>query len=155
MNLLSLQNPAFVAYVIVATLLILKVAAVAWLTVLRMMQVKGGFRAPEDLRRTPLNPRPDPKQLEPNERVERMRRIQMNNLENLPFFLAAGLIYLLTDPPAALAQWLFYGYLVSRVLHFLAYATAQVHEVRATFWTIGSVIVIYMAVASLVKAIGA
>ena len=43
------------------------------------MQVKGGFRSPEDIKKTPLNPDPNPKQLEPNERVERIRRIQLND----------------------------------------------------------------------------
>src|SRR5689334_12117990 len=68
-------------------------AAMSWLTVLRMMQEKGGFRSPEDLRKTPLNPEPDAKQLQPNERVERIRRIHLNDLENLPFFLIAGLLF--------------------------------------------------------------
>ena len=47
-------------------------------------------------------------------------------------------------PPLALAQWLLYGYVVSRLLHSGAYITGQIHEVRATFWTVGSVILIYM-----------
>ncbi len=126
--------------------MILKVVAMSWLTVVRMMGAKGGFRAPEDLKKTPLNPAPNPQQLAPNESVERVRRIQMNDLENVPFFLAAGFLYVLTGPPLQLAQGLFYGYVVSRLLHFLAYFTGQIHEIRATFWTVGSVIVIYMSV---------
>ena len=86
--------------------MILKVVAMSWLTVARMMGANGGFRAPEDLKKTPLNPNPDPAQLLPNERVERVRRIQQNDLENVPFFLAAGFLYILTDPPLLLAQWL-------------------------------------------------
>ena len=72
----------------------------SWLTVVRMMKVKGGFRSPEDIKKTPLNPEPDPKQLEKNEYVERIRRIHMNDLENLPFFLVAGFLYVFTGPPA-------------------------------------------------------
>src|SRR5437762_388121 len=49
MATLSLQNPLFATYVIAATLMILKVVSMSWLTVVRMMQVKGGFRSPEDL----------------------------------------------------------------------------------------------------------
>jgi hypothetical protein len=45
---LSLQNPLFATYVIAATLMILKVASMSWLTVVSMMQVNGGFRSPED-----------------------------------------------------------------------------------------------------------
>lgn len=154
MDQLSLKNPLFATYVVAATLMILKAVAMSWLTVVRMIQVNGGFRAPEDLRRTPLNPHPDPRQLKPDERVERFRRIQMNDLENLPFFLVAGFLYILTGPPLPLAQVLLYGYVVSRLLHFWAYATARTHDMRATFWTIGSLILIFMAVRTLVAALG-
>lgn len=154
MDNLSLQNPIFATYVIAATLMILKAVGMSWLTVARMMQVKGGFRAPEDLRKTPLNPVPDPRQLEPDERVDRIRRIQMNDLENLPFFLVAGFLYVLTGPSLLLAQALLYGYLVSRLLHFAAYLTAQTHDVRATLWTIGSLILIFITVRTLLAALG-
>lgn len=154
MDGLSLQNPVFATYVIAATLMILKAVSMSWLTVIRMMQEKGGFRAPEDLKKTPLNTAPDPRQLEPNERVERIRRIHLNDLENLPFFLVAGLLYVLTEPPLLWAQWLLYGYVASRFLHFLAYFTAQTHDMRATLWTAGSLILIFMTVQTLLAALG-
>jgi glutathione S-transferase len=93
--------------------------------------------------------------LAPNESVERIRRIHQNDLENLPFFLAAGLLFILTNPPLALAQWLLYGYVVSRFLHFIAYLTAQTHDMRATLWTIGSLILIFMTGWALIAAMGA
>jgi glutathione S-transferase len=154
MDRLSFQDPVFATYVIAATVMILKAVGMSWLTVVRMMQVKGGFRSPEDLRKTPLNPVPDPKQLEPNERVERIRRIQMNDLENLPFFLVAGFLYVLTEPSLMLARVLFYGYVASRLLHFAAYFTAQTHDMRATFWTVGSLILIFMTLRTLLAAFG-
>lgn len=141
---LSLNNPLFATYVIAAALMILKAVSMSWLTVQRMMQANGGFRSPEDLRKTPLNPNPDPAQLAPNESVDRIRRIHLNDLENLPFFLVAGFLFVATAPPLALAQWLLYGYVVSRFLHFIAYFTAQTHDMRATLWTIGSLILIFM-----------
>lgn len=155
MDRLSLQNPVFVTYVIAASVMILKVVAMSWLTVLRMMSENGGFRAPEDIRKTALNPNPDPSQLAPNERVDRIRRIQLNDLENIPFFLVAGLLFVLTDPSLALARWLLYGYVVSRLLHFAAYFTAQTHDMRATLWTIGSLILIFISGWTLVVALGA
>lgn len=154
MDKMNLQNPVFATYVIAATIMILKAVSMSWLTVLRMMQAKGGFRSPEDIRKTPLNPEPDPKQLEPNERVERIRRIQLNDLENLPFFLVAGFLFVLTEPSLMVARLLFYGYVVSRLLHFAAYFTARTHDTRATFWTVGSLILIYMACRTLVAALG-
>jgi glutathione S-transferase len=63
MEPLSLHNPLFATYVIAATLMILKAVSMSWLTVLRMLQIKGGFRSPEGLRKTPLNPAPNPHQL--------------------------------------------------------------------------------------------
>ena len=153
MPLLSFDNPVFAAFAISAAIMVLKAVAMSWLTVVRMMQVNSGFRSPEDLRRTLLNPTPDPKQLLPDERVERIRRIQQNDLENLPFFFMAGALYVLTDPPLALAQWLFYGYAVSRLLHFAAYISGQIHDIRATLWTVGSLIIVFMAVMALVHAL--
>ena len=139
---------------IAASLMILKTVGMAWLTVYRMMSEKGGYRSPEDLRRTPLNPSPDPQQLAPNERVERVRRIHQNDLENIPFFLVAGFLYVLTGPPLLLAQLLLYGYVVSRLLHFAAYLAARTHDTRATLWTIGSLIIVFMALRALLAALG-
>lgn len=154
MDPLSLQNPLFATYVTAATLMILKAVSMSWLTVIRMMGARAGFRSPEDLRKTPLNPNPDPKQLEPDERVERIRRIHLNDLENLPFFLVAGFLFVLTGPALALAQWLLYGYVVSRFLHFAAYLSARTHDTRATLWTIGSLILIFMTGWTLLTALG-
>lgn len=154
METLSLQDPLFATYAIAAALMILKAVSMSWLTVLRMMQIRGGYRSPEDLRKTLLNPDPNPAQLGPDERVERIRRIQMNDLENLPFFLAAGFLYVLTEPPLLTAQILLFGYVVSRLVHFAAYLTAQTHDVRATLWTIGSLILIYMTLRVLFTALG-
>lgn len=154
MDKVSLHNPTFATYVIAATLMILKAVSVSWLTVVRMMQEKGGFRSPEDIKKTTLNPEPNPRQLEPNERVERIRRIQLNDLESLPFFLVAGFLYVLTDPSLPLVRWLLYGYVVSRLLHFAAYFTAQTHDTRATLWTVGSLILIFITCRTLLAALG-
>jgi glutathione S-transferase len=152
---LTLNDPLFATYVIAASLTILKAVAMSWLTVVRMVDVKGGYRSPEDIKKTPMNPAPDPAQLLPNERVERIRRIQLNDLESLPYFLVAGLLYILTQPSLLLAQWLLYGYVASRLLHFIAYLTGQIHEIRATFWTVGSLILIFMTIRTLISAVGA
>jgi glutathione S-transferase len=129
--------------------MILKAVAMSWLTVTRMMQVKGGFRSPEDVKKTILNPAPSAAQLAPNEYVNRI------DLENLPFFLVAGLLFVLTQPSLMLAQWLLFGYVVSRLLHFAAYFTARTHDTRATLWTVGSLILIVMTVWTLFAALRA
>ena len=38
--------------------------------------------------------------------------------------------------------------------HFAAYLTAQIHDIRATFWTIGSLILIFMTGLALFAALG-
>lgn len=149
MSQFTLSNPVFAAYAIAAALMVLKVMGQGWMTVWRMQRSHTGLASPEDLRPGPLNRNPDPAQLEPNDYVERSRRMHRNDLENVPAFWAAGLVFVATTPPLWLAQILFYGFVVTRLAHFWAYGTGQSHEVRATFYTIGSAIVIYMALHTL------
>ena len=85
MDRLTFENPVFATYASAASLMILLAIATAWITVVQMLRYKGGFRAPEDLKKTPVNPTPNPHQNEPNEHVERWRRIMLNHLENIPF----------------------------------------------------------------------
>jgi glutathione S-transferase len=144
-TLLSLDNPVFHAYVLAAGIMILKLMLQPWMTVLRMTKVGGGFRSPEDAKRSPLNPNPVAGQLDVNEYVERARRINLNDLESIPGFLAAGFLLVLSDPPVLMAQILIWTYVTARASHFIAYLTAQLHDVRALCWTFSSLSVIAMA----------
>ncbi|MCG6949277.1 MAG: MAPEG family protein [Acidobacteria bacterium] len=150
---MTFDNPVFVTYVIAASLMVLKVMGQGWMTVVRMMKVGGGFLNPEDESKGWTNPKPRPGQLDPDDYVERSRRMHRNDLENIPIFLIAGLLFVLTEPVLWVAQLLFFGFVAARLLHFWAYLTAKPHEVRATFFTIGSLIVIGMAVFTLAYAI--
>ena len=153
MNLLTMENPVFVTYMITAAIMILKIMGQGWMTVYRMMKVDAGYASPEDLRAGPLNRTPSPEQLEVNDYVDRSRRMHRNDLENIPAFLACGLLFVLAQPSLLLAQVLMYGFAATRLVHAVVYATGQPHEVRATFYTIGSVIVIVMALYVLVAAL--
>lgn len=143
--LLSLENPVFHTYMIAASIMILKLMFQPWMTVVRMTKAGAGYRAPEDLKKTPLNPNPDPSQLEVNEYVDRSRRLNLNDLESIPGFLVAGFLFVLVSPPLLLAQILIWTYVASRAVHFVAYTTAQIHDIRAFCWTWSSVSVIVMA----------
>lgn len=145
MNLLNFENPTFATYVIAAALLVLKVMGQGWMTVYRMLKSDSGLASPEDLQKGLINKNPNPEQLEVNDYVDRSRRMHRNDLENIPAFWVAGLLFVLIDPALWLAQVLMYGFVAARLAHFLAYTSKQTHEVRATFYTIGSLIVIYMA----------
>lgn len=149
--MLNLANPVFHTYVLAACIMILKLMLQPWMTVVRMMTVSAGFRSPEDAKKSPLNLKPSAGQLEVNEYVDRSRRMNLNDLESIPGFLAAGLLFVLADPPLLLAQILIWTYVASRAAHFLAYVTAQLHDVRAFCWTWGSLAVIAMAVYTLMQ----
>jgi len=146
---LSLDNPVFHTYALAATIMILKLMIQPWMTVQRMMKIHAGFRAPEDAKKSPLNPEPTAGQTEPIEFVERSRRMNLNDLESIPGFLAAGFFFVLTGPPLLLAQILIWTYVAARAAHFVVYATGQLHDIRATCWTISSLAVITMAVYAL------
>ena len=150
---LSLQNPVFQTYVLAASIMILKLMLQPWMTVVRMMKAGGGFRSPEDAKKSPLNPKPQATQLEINEYVDRSRRINLNDLESIPGFLAAGFLFVLAQPPLLLAQILIWTYVASRAAHFVAYVTAQLHDIRAFCWTWSSLSVIAMAGYVLMKAL--
>ncbi|MDB5407347.1 MAG: hypothetical protein JWL84_2259 [Rhodospirillales bacterium] len=145
MNLVTFANPVFQYYAVAAALMIVKMMSQGWITVFRMLKVNAGFRNPEDARKSPMNPDPSPAQLLPNEYVERSRRLHGNDIENIPLFLVAGLLYVCTAPSAALAIGLYGVYVLSRLAHFTIVMTHRSHEARALFWTIGSVIIYFMA----------
>ena len=149
--LLSFDNPVFAVYALAASIMLLKLLLQPWMTVVRMMSVRAGFRSPEDAKKSPLNPNPDPSQIEPNEYVERSRRLNLNDLESIPAFLIAGLLFVLVEPPLVLAQVLIWTYVVARAAHFVAYVTAQLHDIRATLWTFSSISILAMVVYTLVQ----
>jgi glutathione S-transferase len=152
-NLLTLDNPVFHTYLIVAAIMILKLMLQPWITVQRMMKVRAGFRSPEDIKKSPLNPEPEEGQTDINEYVDRSRRINLNDLESIPGFLAAGFLFVLVSPPVLLANSLLWTYVAARAAHFAAYMTGQLHDIRATFWTFSSIPVITMAVYVLVQVV--
>ena len=153
MEAFTLDDPVFRTYVIAAALAILKMLAHAFLVVYRMLRVNGGFLNPEDAKKTFGNPNPSASQLDVNDYVDRARRMHRNEGENTPLFLAAGLIFVAATPPLWLAQALLYGYIAARLAHLWAYATAQNHEVRAAFFTLGAIAIAAMAIFALYAAL--
>lgn len=153
MNAFTVENPVFVTYMIASAIMILKVMGQGWMTVYRMLKTNGGWASPEDLRPGLINRDPRPEQLELNDYVDRSRRMHRNDLENIPAFLACGLLFVAAGPSYLVANVLMYGFVGARLAHTIAYATAQSHEVRATLYTIGSAAVIVMAAYVLVAVV--
>ena len=153
MTALAMDNPIFITYMIAAALMILKIMGQGWITVYRMLKSDSGLASPEDLQTGLINRNPRPEQLEVNDYVDRSRRMHRNDLENIPAFLACGLLFVIAGPSLLLANILMYTFVGARLIHALAYATKQTHEVRATFYSIGSIVVIIMAIYVLVAAV--
>jgi uncharacterized MAPEG superfamily protein len=153
MTALTMENPVFVTYVIAAAIMILKIMGQGWMTVYRMLKSDAGLVSPEDLQAGLINRNPRPEQLELSDYVDRSRRMHRNDLENIPAFLACGFLFVVAGPSYLLANLLMYGFVGARLVHTLAYATKQSHEIRATLYTIGSVVVIIMAVYVLAAAV--
>jgi glutathione S-transferase len=57
--------------------------------------------------------------------------MNLNDLEGIPAILIASFLFTLADSPLLLAQIFIWTYVASRALHFGAYPTAQLHDVRA------------------------
>jgi|SRR5271166_1505697 len=90
MNLLTFENPVFSCYALAAALLIVKMMSQGWITVFRMFKVNGGFRYPEDARKSLANPDPSPGQLLPNEYVERGCDSNRCSVDSVRIDLAGG-----------------------------------------------------------------
>jgi glutathione S-transferase len=140
-----MENPLFVAYAISAAIMVLKIMGQGYMTVWRMGKSGMGLLNPEDLLPGPSNRNPHPRQLELNDYVDRSRRIHRNDLENIPAYLAIGLLFVAVEPPFALAISLMALFVVARLVHTIVYATAQEHHIRAIPYTVGSLVVIFMA----------
>jgi glutathione S-transferase len=150
MTLYSTQNPTFLVYAITASIMILKIMGQGWMTVYRMTKIESGFLNPEDLLPGRINRSPRAEQLNFNDYVDRSRRIHRNDLENIPAFLAAGLLLVAVNPPYFIAFALMVGFVTARLVHTFVYITGQRHEIRALPFTIGSLMVILMALYVLV-----
>jgi len=118
-----------------------------------MIKSDAGLLNPEDLLAGPANRNPRPEQLALSDYVDRSRRVQRNDLENIPAFLAAALLFVAVEPSLLWAQILMYTFVAARLAHTLAYMTSQRHEVRATLFSVGSIAVMAMAAYTLFAAV--
>lgn len=56
-------------------------------------------------------------EIKKSEDVERIRRAHLNDLENIPAFLIAALMYVMTEPQPDVALWLIRVAVIARILH--------------------------------------
>ncbi|EDV27431.1 uncharacterized protein TRIADDRAFT_53118 [Trichoplax adhaerens] len=118
-ELLTFNNPVLYLYVSSTCILILKMLSLGIIIPL-IRTIKKIPGSPEDAKFLQANMKDIDTR---KEYLERVRRSHYNDLENIPFFLLIGLVYVLTDPPAGPAKILFRVYAAARVIHTAAYIT--------------------------------
>nr|AIL23554.1 microsomal glutathione S-transferase [Tenebrio molitor] len=137
-----LENPVFRTYCFYSSILVVKMLFMSPLTGLTRFRFKA-FANPEDGATMKIKPRVDDK-------VERIRRAHLNDLENISVFYVIGFIYTLTNPSVAWATLLFRVFTAARFIHTFVYAVFVVPQpARALSWATGFVITGYMAFKSI------
>ncbi|XP_062514989.1 microsomal glutathione S-transferase 1-like [Corticium candelabrum] len=124
-----LEDPVFSAFVFYSVMILTKMVLVqSWTTVIRFQYRVPAL--PEDYQKPSKDPDAKPKtgysDLEGRyqENVQRVRRLHLNDMENIPVFVILSFFYVLTRPSLTVAVWHFRFYLVGRVLHSIVYLLA-------------------------------
>ena len=141
----ELMNEApFRVYAAVSAVLIIKMVLLAFATI--AFRVKAtAFANPEDM--------PDGRKAEPDDTVERLRRIHRNDLENILPFVFLGMLYVLVGAPLSGIQIYGYTFLIARFLHS-AFYFVKVSKLRSLMFAINGLCLIGMCVQILIKAFG-
>nr|AVT42177.1 microsomal glutathione S-transferase 3 [Lissorhoptrus oryzophilus] len=137
-EVLSLTNHKFATYLVVSSLLILKMMALTILTIQQRFKHKVVI-SEEDAKANggTVGNHPD---------VDRVRRAFQNDLENIPAFLIISLAYLFVNPPGWVVHILYYLFLLVRIGHTIVYAVYIVRQpARGICFFIGFLIIMYMS----------
>lgn len=74
-------------------------------------------------------------------------RAHLNDLENIPIFLFAALVYIATDPNPWIAENIFRAFTAARIAHTITYAVIPVPQpARVLFFGVGIVATVYMII---------
>ncbi|KAM9308947.1 microsomal glutathione S-transferase 1 [Gastrophryne carolinensis] len=139
-----ISNEVFQAYATYTTVVLLKMAGMSLITAYYRLTRKV-FANPED-----ASAHGDAKKyLRTDERVERVRRCHLNDIENIVPFVGIGLVYALSGPNLSSALLHFRLFAGSRILHTIAYLMPLPQPSRALTFFIGFVTNISMGYATL------
>lgn len=133
-------------YALCAAILVLKMALTGTATGLVRMR-RGAYVTAEDYRFMGKAPTP------PDEAVERLRRVHLNDLENILPFLIVGFLYALSGPSFGLAATLFAIFTVARLLHTATYL-AEMQPWRSIFYEVGQISLVVTAILLLINVLG-
>eukprot|EP00794_Sanderia_malayensis_P012120 gene12120-13371_t len=137
-ELLSLSNPVFAGYVFYATILALKCVLMSVATA-RYRLAKRVFPTAEDYGKKDGEMK---KVADPD--VERVRSAHLNDMENVYPFFTIGFLFVLTNPSASVALWLFRVFTGARVMYTVFYLNAM--RARSPCFVVGLFINIIMSV---------
>ncbi|GAB6031208.1 hypothetical protein CHUAL_009027 [Chamberlinius hualienensis] len=141
-TLYTLENEVFQYFVYYTALMVLKMAFVVQATAFRRFQKKI-FANPEDAKFS------SGKVNLQDQDVERVRRIHLNDMENIYVFAIIGFLFVATNPAPYLAKLLFKVFAYSRIVHTFVYLFAVPQPSRAISFIVGFLINIYMAISVL------
>ncbi|XP_035695229.1 microsomal glutathione S-transferase 1-like isoform X1 [Branchiostoma floridae] len=143
-RVLEFANPVFASYAAYAGLASMKMMGMMVVTVY-YRRMKGVHANPEDTLFTSFGAKDKAVVRTDHPDIERVRRLHLNDLENIPPFLVVGLLYVLTKPSSDVAVWHFRAFLASRLLHTACYL-GGLQPWRSIFFVFGYVTTVSMAV---------
>ena len=88
----------------------------------------------------------DEAKIGPHPDIERVRRAHLNDLENIPVFIALAAVYMcVVKPDPWTAKSMFYGFTASRIIHTVLYLNEFPGSARAVCTFAGVKTCVYMA----------
>lgn len=140
-----LAQPAVRVFAFWYLILVLKMLMLIFRTSATRMRLSS-FASPEDYGAVGASPQGGA--TIPDERIERVRRALLNDLENILPFFGVGLIFALSGPSLGMARLLIGGFALSRIAHTIFYLRAmQPH--RSVAFILGMVCLICMLLRAL------
>lgn len=89
-------------------------------------------------------------ELKIDDRVERVRRAHLNDMENILPYIMAAFLYVLTEPNFYAATILFRVATIARIIHTIVYALYPVRQpARALMFFTHNFIMVYMIIAAI------
>ncbi|KAJ8039519.1 Microsomal glutathione S-transferase 1 [Holothuria leucospilota] len=150
-DLFSLKNDVFRVYLTYAILLVFKMMFLSFYTSI----MRGTFGVymeanREDAKLWAMFPEESSKDKlriqRVRDRVDRIRRCHLNDLENIPAFLIVGLLFVAINPPLYVASIYYRVFTAARYIHCVAYLLPLPQPCRAVAFGSGSVITVLMGV---------
>lgn len=138
-----MDNEVFMAFSSYATIVLVKMMFMSVATAFQRLTNKV-FVNPEDYV-TFVKGENTKKSLRTDEKVERVRRAHLNDIENIVPFLGIGLLYSLSGPDLSTALLHFRIFVGARIYHTIAYLTPLPQPNRALAFFAGFGVTLSMA----------